>query len=196
MRRLSRCGCSETRKAFFNSGRDNEHPNVPLPSDIPLFTDLLRDAGYEVAIVGKIHVRNGVEERNWDYYFGHNAPANNYENPSFKACGATNQTRRPCGLCRRLKGPLVGEGVELPKIVSARSGAATVLLAPKCYRLRRGRSRWWRSRDRLGRFGSIWSKASLTERFCPRSLPLLRSSSRCTPSNLILEIESLEIHRE
>jgi arylsulfatase A-like enzyme len=56
----------------------------PLPSDIPLFTELLHDAGYEVAIVGKVHVRNGAEDRYWDYYFGHNAPANNYYNPSFK----------------------------------------------------------------------------------------------------------------
>jgi arylsulfatase A-like enzyme len=62
----------------------NEFLNVPLPSEIPLFTDLLREAGYEIAIVGKIHIRNGVEERNWDYYFGHNDPGNNYENPFFK----------------------------------------------------------------------------------------------------------------
>ncbi len=62
----------------------NEHGNVPLPSDIPLFTDLLREAGYEVAILGKIHVRNGVEERYWDYYFGHNSPGNDYVNPVFK----------------------------------------------------------------------------------------------------------------
>jgi arylsulfatase A-like enzyme len=62
----------------------NEHNNVPLPSDIPLFTDLLREAGYEIAILGKVHVRNGVEERNWNYYFGHNDPSNNYANPLFK----------------------------------------------------------------------------------------------------------------
>jgi arylsulfatase A-like enzyme len=62
----------------------NEHLNVPLPADIPLFTDLLREAGYEIAIVGKIHTHNGVEERNWDYYFGHNSPSNNYANPFFK----------------------------------------------------------------------------------------------------------------
>jgi arylsulfatase A-like enzyme len=62
----------------------NEHLGVPLPSDIPLFTDLLREAGYEVAILGKVHVRNGVEERYWDYYFGHNDPGNNYVNPFFK----------------------------------------------------------------------------------------------------------------
>lgn len=62
----------------------NEHNNVPLPSDIPLFTDLLHEAGYEVAILGKVHVRNGAEERYWDYYFGHNAAANDYANPYFK----------------------------------------------------------------------------------------------------------------
>jgi hypothetical protein len=62
----------------------NEHLNVPLPSDIPLFTDILREAGYEIAIVGKVHIGNGVEERNWDYYFGHNDASNNYANPFFK----------------------------------------------------------------------------------------------------------------
>jgi len=62
----------------------NEHLKVPLPSDIPLFTDILREAGYEVAILGKVHIRNGVEERYWDYYFGHNDPGNDYANPFFK----------------------------------------------------------------------------------------------------------------
>jgi hypothetical protein len=52
----------------------NAHLNVPLPSDIPLFTDLLHEAGYEVAILGKVHLQNGGEERYWDYYFGHNDP--------------------------------------------------------------------------------------------------------------------------
>jgi arylsulfatase A-like enzyme len=62
----------------------NQHLEVPLPADIPLFTDLLREAGYEIAIVGKVHAHNGLEERNWNYYFGHNAPANDYANPRFK----------------------------------------------------------------------------------------------------------------
>ena len=62
----------------------NEHLKVPLPSDIPLFTDILHQAGYEVAILGKVHIANGVEERYWDYYFGHNDPSNNYANPFFK----------------------------------------------------------------------------------------------------------------
>jgi arylsulfatase A-like enzyme len=62
----------------------NGYLRTPLPSDIPLFTDLLRQAGYEIAIVGKVHIHNGVEERNWDYYFGHNDASNNYVRPLFK----------------------------------------------------------------------------------------------------------------
>ncbi|WP_245632417.1 sulfatase family protein [Edaphobacter aggregans] len=67
-----------------NGALSNEHINTPLPEDLPLFTELLHQAGYEVAILGKIHVRNGVEERYWDYYFGHNSPGNDYVNPYFK----------------------------------------------------------------------------------------------------------------
>ncbi|HWF66346.1 MAG TPA: sulfatase [Acidobacteriaceae bacterium] len=62
----------------------NNHPNQPLPADIPIFTDLLHKAGYEVAIVGKVHVQNGVRERYWDYYFGFNAAVTNYYFPTFR----------------------------------------------------------------------------------------------------------------
>ena len=62
----------------------NKLGHVPLSPDIPMFTDLLHGAGYDVAIVGKTHIRNGAEERYWDYYFGHNAAANDYVNPFFK----------------------------------------------------------------------------------------------------------------
>jgi arylsulfatase A-like enzyme len=62
----------------------NEDAHRPLPSDIPLFTELLHEAGYEVGIVGKVHLRNGGEDRYWDYYFGHNAASNNYYNPIYK----------------------------------------------------------------------------------------------------------------
>jgi arylsulfatase A-like enzyme len=41
----------------------NQHLDVPLATDIPLFTDILHDAGYQVAILGKVHMPNGVEER-------------------------------------------------------------------------------------------------------------------------------------
>ena len=62
----------------------NEHLNTPFPSDIPIFTDILHEAGYEVAILGKVHTPMGFEDRYWDYYFGHNNPANDYANPFFK----------------------------------------------------------------------------------------------------------------
>lgn len=61
----------------------NTDAGQPMPADIPIFTDLLHQAGYEVAIVGKVHVRGGVTDRYWDYYFGYNAPATNYYFPTF-----------------------------------------------------------------------------------------------------------------
>jgi arylsulfatase A-like enzyme len=61
----------------------NETTKGPLSSDIPLFTDLLHQAGYEVAIAGKVHVKNGVKERYWDYYFGFNAGSTDYDRPKF-----------------------------------------------------------------------------------------------------------------
>ena len=70
--------------AFHGCAVDNTKSNIPLAADIPLFTEILQKAGYEVAILGKVHTRNGVEERNWDYYFGHNNPGNDYANPFFK----------------------------------------------------------------------------------------------------------------
>jgi len=54
----------------------------PLPPNIPLFTDLLHQAGYEVALCGKAHLGNGAMERYWDYYFGYNAPGTNYYHPT------------------------------------------------------------------------------------------------------------------
>jgi len=62
----------------------NLDARLPMPQDIPFFTETLREAGYEVGIVGKVHFRNGGEDRYWDYYFGHNAPGNNYWNPFYK----------------------------------------------------------------------------------------------------------------
>ncbi|MDE1160406.1 MAG: sulfatase [Acidobacteriaceae bacterium] len=82
-----------------NGALDNTRPQEPMDKDIPLFTELLHEVGYEVAILGKIHVRNGVEDRYWDYYFGHNSPGNDYANPVFKE-GRKGQIGEP----RRYKG--------------------------------------------------------------------------------------------
>jgi len=62
---------------------DNGTDRSFLDPDIPLFTDLLHEAGYEVAICGKVHAKNGLKERYWDYYFGFNAPVTNYYHPQF-----------------------------------------------------------------------------------------------------------------
>ena len=62
---------------------DNRTNNVVLPADIPIFTDLLHQAGYEVALVGKVHAPNGVKERYWDYYFGFNDASTDYYEPRF-----------------------------------------------------------------------------------------------------------------
>jgi arylsulfatase A-like enzyme len=52
----------------------------PLPTSTPILTDVLKDAGYACAMVGKVHGPNGFRERYWDYYFGFNAPNTDYYN--------------------------------------------------------------------------------------------------------------------
>ena len=48
-----------------------------IPAEVPLFTDLLREAGYEVALFGKAHVGR-LGERQWDHYFGFPGAATDY----------------------------------------------------------------------------------------------------------------------
>ena len=65
------------------TGAYGNDSNRALPADIPIFTDLLHEAGYEVAIVDKAHVPNGLRERYWDYYCAFNAPVTDYFEPSY-----------------------------------------------------------------------------------------------------------------
>ncbi len=53
----------------------------PIPRSIPLFTDLLHQAGYEVALCGKAHIGEGARDRYWDYYFAYNSPGTDYYHP-------------------------------------------------------------------------------------------------------------------
>ena len=48
-----------------------------VPAEVPLFTDLLRAAGYEAALFGKAHVGR-LGERQWDHYFGFPGAAADY----------------------------------------------------------------------------------------------------------------------
>jgi len=57
---------------------DNQHSKVP--DSFPIVTDLIRNAGYEIAFVGKSHVDGALMDRYWDYYFGFKGQAD-YLNP-------------------------------------------------------------------------------------------------------------------
>jgi len=62
---------------------DNKQTRV-IPADVPLFTDFLREAGYEVALFGKAHVGR-LGERQWDQYFGFPGAAADYFWPQIQA---------------------------------------------------------------------------------------------------------------
>ena len=66
-----------------STGALGNNVKEPIPANIPFFTDLLHQAGYEVALCGKAHVGDGAKDRYWDYYFGYNAPGTNYYHPVF-----------------------------------------------------------------------------------------------------------------
>jgi arylsulfatase A-like enzyme len=57
---------------------DNQHSKVP--TNFPIISDLIRDAGYEIAFIGKSHVEGALMDRYWDYYFGFKGQAD-YQNP-------------------------------------------------------------------------------------------------------------------
>jgi arylsulfatase A-like enzyme len=63
------------------SGALDNKTTAALPPDIPIFTDLLHETGYDVAMVGKAHIGNGVRERYWDYYFAFNSAVTDYYFP-------------------------------------------------------------------------------------------------------------------
>lgn len=58
--------------------RDNSErkPGQSVPASIPILSDRLRAAGYEVAFVGKSHIPGFLRDRQWDYYFGFKGQGN------------------------------------------------------------------------------------------------------------------------
>ncbi len=48
-----------------------DNNNRLIDPKLPLLSDLLRQAGYEVAFCGKSHVVKSLRDRQWDYYFGY-----------------------------------------------------------------------------------------------------------------------------
>jgi arylsulfatase A-like enzyme len=47
-----------------------DNKNRTIATDMPIISDLLREAGYEVAFCGKSHVKGALRDHYWDYYFG------------------------------------------------------------------------------------------------------------------------------
>jgi arylsulfatase A-like enzyme len=63
-----------------STGSVDNRPRA-IPDSIPIVTDLLRQAGYEVGLFGKVHIHE-MSKRNWDCYFGIDAAAVNYYHPA------------------------------------------------------------------------------------------------------------------
>ncbi len=57
-----------------------DNRNRAIPENVPLVSQLLHDAGYEVAFLGKSHVKGALQDRYWDYYFGFGG-STDYHNP-------------------------------------------------------------------------------------------------------------------
>lgn len=57
----------------------NEEATVPI--SFRLVSDILREAGYETAFIGKSHVSGALLDHPWDYYFGFKGQAD-YLNPT------------------------------------------------------------------------------------------------------------------
>jgi arylsulfatase A-like enzyme len=49
-----------------------------LPKNVALLSDVLHDAGYETAFLGKSHIEGALMDRYWDYYFGFEGQADYY----------------------------------------------------------------------------------------------------------------------
>lgn len=50
-----------------------------LPKNVALVSDLLHNAGYETAFLGKSHIQGALMDRYWDYYFGFVGQADYYK---------------------------------------------------------------------------------------------------------------------
>ena len=76
--------CALTGLYSHTTGCIDNKDSRAIPADVPMFTDLLRGAGYEVALFGKAHVGR-LGERQWDEYFGFPGAAADYFWPRIQA---------------------------------------------------------------------------------------------------------------
>lgn len=69
--------CSPSRASFLTGTYSHTHGVYDngarrIRADLPLVSEILRKAGYEVAFCGKSHNQGALRDRPWDYYFGFN----------------------------------------------------------------------------------------------------------------------------
>lgn len=70
----------------------SKHPgapsgNGPVPKEIPVVSEVLHNAGYDVGFFGKAHIQGAWHDRYWDYYFGFNG-STTYYHPTLVEGGA------------------------------------------------------------------------------------------------------------
>jgi arylsulfatase A-like enzyme len=58
-----------------------DNGNATVPPQFPIVSDMLRDAGYEVAFIGKSHVTGALRDHYWDYYFGFEGQSAYFDTP-------------------------------------------------------------------------------------------------------------------
>lgn len=73
--------CAPSRATLLTGRYSHSHGVIDnkdrkIPAEMPLLSDLLRQAGYEVAFCGKSHVAGALRDRQWDYYFGYRGQGN------------------------------------------------------------------------------------------------------------------------
>jgi len=61
-----------------------DNRNATIPATDPIVTDLLHEAGYEVAFLGKSHVAGALRDHPWDYYFGFEGQSSYFETPMWE----------------------------------------------------------------------------------------------------------------
>jgi arylsulfatase A-like enzyme len=77
--------CAPSRASVLTGMYSQRHGVVdnkdrPIASGLPILSDFLHEAGYEVAFCGKSHVKGALRDRYWDYYFGYVGQADYFVN--------------------------------------------------------------------------------------------------------------------
>ncbi len=108
--------CTPSRASFLTGKyghttgvRENAQGKNKLPVAERTFPERLKDAGYEIAFIGKSHIDGNLRDRPWDYYFGFRGQGD-YLDPKIAENKGPDLQR--AGLRRRPLGPKGGRVLE------------------------------------------------------------------------------------